>query len=266
MFDSLAAFTSLGDVALLAGLSTTRIAVAFLLLPVFSPDTVPAMVRNAIFLSLGLLSLALQPVLALDGLDTLQWLALFAREAAIGLGLGFGLAAFLWAFEAAGAIVDTKVAVANGQIMDPMSGQQLTPTGALLGRLASFLFMAGGGFLLFIGVLIDSFRLWPLAHPGWAPRLAGVGLFEQHVADLMALALLLAAPALVVMFAVDLGLGLVNRYAPQLNLIGISMSLKGLAATAIWLLILGHVVQAFGDELARRIAAILPGLQRLFGS
>jgi len=264
--ESLLAFTSLGNVALLAGLSSTRIAVAFLLLPVFSPDTVPAMVRNAIFLSLGLLSLVLQPALALQSLNAVQWIGLFGKEALIGLGLGFGLAAFLWAFEAAGAIVDTKVAVANGQINDPMSGQQLTPTGVLLGRIAGFLFMAGGGFTLFVGVLIESFRLWPLAQPGLSPRLSAVNLFEQHFADLMVLALLLAAPALVVMFAVDLGLGLVNRYAPQLNLIGISMSLKGLAATAIWMLILGHVVQAFGDELARRIAGILPGLQRLFGS
>jgi len=263
--ESLLALGSLGDVALLAGLSATRIAVAFLLLPIFAPDTVPAMVRNAIFLSLALLTLALQPALPVATLNAAQWVTLFGKEALLGLALGFGMAAFLWAFEAAGAIVDTKVAVANGQVNDPMSGQQLTPTGALLGRLASFLFMAGGGFLLFIGALLESFRLWPLGQLTLVPRLAGVALFEQQFGDLVVLALLLAAPALVVMFAVDLALGLVNRYAPQLNLITISMSLKGVAATAIWLIILGSLVQAFGDELARRLAAMLPGVQRLFG-
>lgn len=263
---TLAAFGSLSDVALLAGLSTTRIAAAFLLLPVFSPDTVPALVRNAIFLSLGLLSLALQPVLHLEGLSAAQWVGLFTKEAMLGLALGFGLGAFLWAFEAAGAIIDTKIAVANGQLSDPMSGQQVTPTGALLGRLAGFLFMFGGGFLLFVGVLVESFALWPIAELGLRPRLGAVSIFEQHFADMMVLALLLAAPALVVMFAIDLALGLVNRYAPQLNLIGISMSLKGLAAVAIWALILGNVVQAFGDELARRIGAVLPTLQRLIGN
>ena len=263
--DTLLSLGTLGDVALLAGLASTRVAVAFLLMPLFSPDTVPAMVRNAVFLSLGLLSLALQPSLALGSLNAAQWLGLFGKEALLGLGLGFGLAAFLWAFEAAGAIIDTKVAVANGQISDPMSGQQLSPTGALLGRLASFLFMFGGGFLLFVGVLLESYAVWPLAQTGLHLRLSAVSVFEQHLSDLMALALLLAAPALVVMFAVDLTLGLVNRYAPQLNLMGISMSLKGLAATLILLLILGNVVQAFGTELALRIGAVLPTLQRLFG-
>jgi type III secretory pathway component EscT len=150
-------------------------------------------------------------------------------------------------------------------VNDPLSGQQLSPTGALLGRLASFLFMAGGGFMLFVGLLLESFRLWPLGQLQLRPQLGAVTLFEAHLADLMALALLLAAPALVVMFAVDLALGLVNRYAPQLNLMGVSTSLKGLAATAIWLLVLGNLVQAFSDELGRRLAAVLPTVARLWG-
>ena len=124
--------------------------------------------------------------------------------------------------------------------------------------------MAGGGFMLFVGVLLESYALWPLARMDLAPRVQGFTWFEAHFASLMGLALLLAAPALVVMFAVDLSLGLINRFAPQLNLIGISMSLKGVAATAIWMLLLGQIVDAFGAELARRIAAILPGVQRLF--
>src|SRR5207245_9455798 len=155
--ESLVTFHSLGDLALLLGLSSTRIAVAFLLLPVLWPDTGPALVRNAILLSLGLLTLALQPTVAIDTFSTSQWIALFAKEAMIGLALGFGLAAFLWAFEAAGQIVDTKVSSSNAQLTDPMSGQQVSISGALLGRVAGFLFMFGGGMLLFVGVVIELF-------------------------------------------------------------------------------------------------------------
>ena len=260
---SLASLDSLRELALLVALSSTRIAVAFLLLPVFALDTVPALVRNAVFLALGLLVVALQPALPVGGLGNTQWFALFIKEALLGLALGFGLAAFLWAFQAAGQIVDTKVALANGQLMDPMSGQQVSVTAALLGRLAGFLFMFGGGFMLFIGALLESFRGWPIGALRLAPRVGAVLVFEQHLSDFMSLAFLIAAPALVVMFAVDLALGLVNRYAPQLNVIALSMSLKGLAATAIWLLVLGNLVQLFGDELARRIAALLPTLARI---
>ena len=79
--------------------------------------------------------------------------------------LGFGLAAFLWAFEAAGAIVDTKIAVANGQLFDPMSDTQLPPTAVLLSRVATFLFIVSGGLMLFVGVLIESYRLFPINQP-----------------------------------------------------------------------------------------------------
>jgi type III secretion protein T len=261
----LAAYQSFAQVALLVGLAGARIAVAFLLLPVFAPDLVPPMVRNAFFAALALLTLALQPALDVQALNTLTWVALFGKEALLGLVLGFALAAFLWAFEAAGHIVDTKIAVVNGALPDAMSGDQLTPTAVLLSRLATFLFMASGGFMLFVAVLVESYRVFPLGQLQLVPRLAAVGFFERHFADLMALALLLAAPALVVMFALDLALGLVNRYAPQLNLIGVSMSLKGVAGIAVWMLVFGNLVQAFGEELARRIAAVLPAAQRLFG-
>jgi len=89
--------------------------------------------------------------------------------------------------------------------------------------------------------------------------------FDDEGGTLADAARLLAAPVLVVMFAIDLALGLVNRFAPQLNLISLSMSLKQLAAIAVWLVVLGNLVQAFGDELARRLADVLPGLERAFG-
>ena len=254
---------SLADLALLAGLSATRMAVAFMVLPIFSQETVPALVRNAIFLSLGLLAMALQPAVSPLLWTTAQWMGLFAKEAWLGLCMGFGLASFLWAFSAAGQVVDTKVAVANAQLTDPLSGQQVSISGIFLGRLMGYLFMVGGGFTYLVGTLIESFRLWPLAQLSLKPSMVGVRWFEAQWADLMTLTFLIAAPALVIMFAVDLVLGLINRFAPQLNVQSISSSIKGLASTAIWLLMLSTLVQGFTDEWMARIQHMLPALKTL---
>lgn len=264
--DSFSGFASLADAALLVGLSSTRIAVAFLLLPVFAPDTIPAMVRNAICIALAVLVLALQGAVSPHSWTSLQWLALFGKEAALGIALGFGMAAFLWAFSAAGQIVDTKVGVSNAQLTDPMSGQSVSLSGALLGRLAGFLFMSGGGFLLYAGALIESFRAWPLGLIGFAPQMTGMAMFEHHFSDLMALSFLLAAPALVIMFAVDLVLGLINRFAPQLNVSAVSASVKGLASTAVWMLMLSTVVHGFNTAFAQRIAPLLQEVGRVMGA
>lgn len=49
--------------ALLIAAASARIATAFLLIPIFASDTVPALVRNSIFIALGLVTLSLQPAL-----------------------------------------------------------------------------------------------------------------------------------------------------------------------------------------------------------
>lgn len=261
--EALASIGSLRDLALLVGLSTTRVAVAFLLLPIFAPETVPAMVRNAVFAALGVLSIALQPQADVAQWSGLRWPVLMLKEAAIGGALGFGLASFIWAFEAAGQIVDTKLSISNGQLTDPLTGQQVSMSGAFLGRLASFLFMFGGGFSLFVGTLIESFALWPVAQLHWSPPRGAVQLFEQQFASLVSLAFLIAAPAIAVMFAIDLALGLVNRFAPQLNVISVSMSIKAVASTAVWLLMLGVLTQVFADQLASHLQALLPQLRKV---
>ncbi len=259
--EALAAISSLGDRALLVGLACTRFAVAFLLLPIFAPETVPAMVRNAIFVGLAIVTLAVQPVLPVQDWTPAQWLQLFGREALLGLGFGVLLGAVLWAFETAGQIVDTKVGATMAQVLDPMSGHQTSLSGALLSRLAMFIFMAGGGFMMFVAVLVQSFALWPLANPGLALPRDTLAVFEAAFASFAVLSLMLAAPCILVLYVVDLALGLVNRYAPQLNLISVSMSIKGLAATLVWLVLFVPLVTAMEDQIEAGIAGLLPALQ-----
>lgn len=263
--EALGALGTLSDQALLLGLCTARIAVAFLLVPLFTGDLIPATVRNAIFLSFGVLALMLQPPLAAGALQHVDWLRLFAKEVFIGGGIGFLFGTVLWAFEAAGQLIDTKVGATTAQVTDPLSGQQTPLTGAFLGRLANFVFMFSGGLLLFAGTLLDSYRLWPVMarlpalHPG------GLVVFEHAFGQLMLLALLVAAPALVVLFAIDGVLGLVNRYAPQLNVFALSMSLKTWASTLVLMLTLAAMVERVIVDVQGRPALVLKAMRSLFG-
>ena len=226
MGESFAAINNVADLALLAALASTRFAMAFLLLPILAQDTVPQMVRAAIFLAFGVITLAVQPMVVVNDFGVGDWIGLFAKEAFIGLALGLLLAAVLWAFDAAGEVVDGASGMGMAQIVDPLSGRQTSLSGAFLGRLAVYVFMFSGGLMLWVGVLMESFVLWPLAQQGLSIKLGGVTLFESAFAQFAGLTFMMAAPALVVLYAIDLSLGLMNRYAPQLNLISISMSLE----------------------------------------
>lgn len=251
------------DQLLLLGVATARVAATFLLLPMFSSETVPALVRNSIFVSLGVVSLALQPPLDPSLLGPGQWATIILKEVFVGIVIGFFFGSVLWALEAAGNIIDTKVGATLAQVVDPLSGHQTSLNGAFLRRLASVVFVAGGGLSLLLRVLMESYAIWPVAAP--MPVLTGssLALFEGEFGRLMVLATLFAAPVLTVLFLIDAGLGLMNRFAQQLNVFTLSMSIKAFAATFVLLLLVGSYVTAILRDMASRpgvIHGILTGL------
>ncbi len=251
------------DQALVLAIGITRVAAAFLLLPLFTPELVPALVRNSLFVGFGVIIIALQPDLAVLRLSGPQWVGLFAREAIIGIVIGFFFATILWAFDAAGRIIDAKSGATMAQIVDPLSGETTSLNGAFLGRLANFVFMFSGGLLLLVTVLISSFAIFPIS-PGM-PRLAmrETGVFEAEFSRFMSLAVVVSAPALVLLTVVEGGMGLVNRFAPQLNVFSLSLSIKSWLATAMVLATSGLLVQTLVNEIGSRPGVVLNLLRGL---
>src|SRR5205814_10108713 len=150
-----------------------------------------------------------------------------------GVTLGLLCAGGVWRCEAGGQVRDTTVGSTQPRVSEPLSGHQTSLNGALFARLASLVFMAGGGFMVFIGALLESYALWPVRSP--MPPLAegGARLFESELGRIMLLTLVVAAPALVLLYMIDGVLGLINRFAQQLNVTTLSMSLKAVAA--VWI-------------------------------
>ena len=263
--EAFAAYGDLSDLALLLGLAATRVAVALLLVPLFTSDLIPALVRSAIFLSIGALGLLLNPLPPPLPMSGLQWMGMFATEAFIGGAIGFMFGGMLWAFEAAGQIIDTKVGTTQAMLSDPLSGHQTTLTGALFGRLGSWVFMAGGGFMVLVGLLLQSYALWPVRSALPPLAVAGAQLFEAEFGRIMLMSLMLAAPALVLLYVVDGVLGLINRFAQQLNVFSLSMSLKAVAAVWIIWVQLGALLTLLQDDLLDRGGVVMQTLQGLLG-
>jgi type III secretion protein T len=255
----------LGDTALLLGLSTTRVAVAFLLVPLFTQEVVPSLVRNAMFVALALLSLVLQPSAGPLALSTWQWVTMFAKEAFIGATIGFFYAGVMWAFEAAGQVIDNKIGATQAQVADPLSGHQTSLNGAFFSRLASWIFMTSGGLMLMIGTLLESYANWPVRSPLPPLAQAGVRLFESELGRIMLMTLIIAAPALVLLYLVDGVLGLVNRFAPSLNVSSLAMSLKAVAAIWIIWIQFASLVRLLQEDLFVRGEVSLRSLRVLFG-
>jgi len=243
-------FDLLGNPLLALALVLPRVIGAFLMLPLMTQQTVPPMVRNSFMVSLGIIALPVALAgLPMEQLGTIEWPVIVLKEIFIGVAIGFCFGIVFWAVAAVGGVIDTQVGMSMAQVFDPIQGHQVTLHGEFLSQLATWLFMASGAFLVFLDLLMGSYVLWPVA--SYFPDLPAVGmnLFVGQFDFMMTTVLVMAAPVMVVMLVIDLSFGLVNRYAPQLNVFALTMPIKAWLATALILLLLGVYVELLLERL-----------------
>ncbi|ASJ70514.1 type III secretion system export apparatus subunit SctT [Granulosicoccus antarcticus] len=256
--DSAELFRLLADNLIVLSLSAMRVSVAFLLMPLFSKEGVPVMVRNSMFLSMALLSVLLQPSAQFDQFSTTMWLGLFAKEALIGSIIGVFFGFFLWAFEAAGVVIDMQIGASFALFFDPVVGNEVTLTGEILSRFASYMFLASGGLMLMTGVLLESFAIWPLVKPIASLRMASIALFQAEMSHFMSLTLRICGPIMAVVFVIDVSMGLINRFAQQFNVYFLSMSIKSITTILMIIILLPFLVGVIVDEMQMQVAN-MPG-------
>ena len=238
--------------ALLIGVASARFAFAFLMLPLFSPGLIPPLVRNSVIVAFGLIALSLPIGFDPSALSAPQWLWLYAREAAAGVVIGFFYGTFLWAMASAGEIIDSKTGATIAQVIDPLSGASQSLTALLLGRFAQVTFVTAGGLTLLVGTLMISFAVWPMGPEGVTLDLSAVGLFEEEFGRFFYYAFVIASPALLILYLIDLGMGLLNRFAQNFNVFTLSLPIKTTAAIFVTILLLPLLGQMVVADLGSR--------------
>ena len=212
-----------------------RILAMFAVLPIFNPQIVPGMIRLGIASSLGLLVAPSLIQAATPQLSTVQWLFVMCKEAFIGFTIGFALALPFWAFEGIGFLIDNQRGASIAATLSPLTGNDSSPLGLLFNQAFIVFFFLCGGFSILLGALYDSFRLWPVFE--WVPVMhpEAMPLVLAQLGAMVRLAVLFAAPVTVAMFLAELGLALISRFVPQLQVFFIAMPVK--SALAFFILV-----------------------------
>jgi type III secretion protein T len=243
-------------------LSQPRILAMCAMLPLFNRQLMPGMMRYGICATLGLVLVPmLAPRYAQIDLGTLDLLLLVAKEVFIGLVLGWLIAVPFWIFEAVGFIVDNQRGASLGATINPATGNDSSPLGILFNQAFMVFFLVSGGFSLMLTILYDSFRLWDLWD--WTPALhrESIPLMLDQLSGFARMVLLFAAPAIVAMFLAELGLALVSRFAPQLQVFFLAMPIKSGLALLVLVLYMSTLFEYAGDTV-RHLPDILPFLDK----
>lgn len=218
-------------------LSLPRMAAVFSVAPFMGGKLVHGMLRNAIIASM---MLVLYPIVASTLPESppqgIEFLALVVKELLVGLFIGLVAGIIFWAVQGAGFLVDMARGASMADIFDPLAGENTSILGSLLFQAATVLFFTTGGFLAFLFTLFQSYAAWPVASMFPEPGQEFQNFFLAQADLLMRYSLLLAAPIVIISFLIDLAMGFINRFAPQLNVFFLSMPIK--SGVAVFVLVL----------------------------
>lgn len=244
-------------------LALPRVAGLIWVLPVIAMNDLPGMVRQVLSLALCLPMLPMTHHLATTvDLVPFVWMLTLFKELAIGAFIGFGLGVFIWVFAHLGELVDTQSGYANLFIFNNILNTSTGPFATTATQAGIALFIAVGGLRVAMETLLGSYVVWPIDHA--VPR--GKLLFEAfavtHVETLYSLTVKLAAPAMLILLILEVGLGLVARFGKQIDTSSISFAIKALAG-----LVVVAVLLNFSIDIVGNVAQSATALSRLlFGS
>lgn len=242
-----------------------RIGGAFFICPALSENMIPGLARKAVVLALSsfMVPFVMKSMPAND-MGVLFVSLLMLKEIFIGFIIGFFVAIPLWIAEGVGSFIDNQRGATMGEVYSPLNGSQVSVFGIFFSQIASTLFFASGAVFAFLGALYGSYKIYPV----FAPLISfadGADINAILSLDSLVQAILvLAAPAVIIMFLATLGLGLVNRTAPQLNVFFLSMPVKSAIGIAILIVYLPYVldviIRAKEGELLGNAGEIIKGL------
>lgn len=218
------------------GLLLVRPGTLILAAPGFGGAFLPAQMKVALT---ALLAIALMPLVGVPQIDSATGVAVVVgREMAIGLSLALALRALTAAAELGGHLVGFQMGLSYSAIVDPGSGVRNNAVAILYLNIAIVVFFLTNAHHAVLRALGDSYRMLPIGtgHVGQSVAQGVVALLGL----VFAFGVRLAAPLVVVLLVAEVGLALVARAAPALNL----MAVGGPLRLILGLLLLGVIAPA----------------------
>ena len=233
--------------------------VAFVaMLPLFSWRGIPIVLRVFFaFLVSVLLALNWEGSLALPGSD-LQMILLLGKELIVGLLFGYLVYLFLSVFLMSGQFMDHKAGLMMAGTFDPLFGGQITLLGQFFYFLAVVFYLTINGHHLLFFSLKESFNPIPLGGPFLPASLLWD--FVKIFFRLFLLAFQIAAPVIIVIWVMDIALGLLSKTVPQIHVFIVGLPLKIALVLLVFLLLLpplGKTMAEVFDQLSRDFVLIM---------
>jgi len=225
-------------------LTFARIGTMVMLIPGLGEQNLPSRVRLTMALVLtAILMPAHQQAYHVDLKELGPIILLLLQEIVIGAVLGLTARLAISALQIAGTVVAQQLGFGFVTAVDPTQNQQGVLVGNFLTVLGIALIFATDLHYLVIAALNDSYNIFK---PGEMPLTGDVAKhITQIVATAFRIGIQLAAPFLVFGLLFNLGLGVLSRLMPQMQVFFIGLPLAILLGLLLLLLVIGAMMGTF---------------------
>jgi len=233
-----------------------RISALLLTAPIFSLDVVTIRIRILFAVALTLVIYPLGTWTAIDPVSARGLLEIF-NQILIGSLIGLMLQVVTAALVLGGQSISASLGLSMANMIDPNVGN-VPVIAQFLVILSTLIFVGMGGHTLIVAIVLESFRTLPIGQ-----FLVGDTTFTNFLAwssVMFAGALLLALPVMAALLFVNVGLGVVTRAAPSLNIFAVgfaAMIPAGLLVMIVSMSHLGHRIEWLWLQAFLRVRNLL---------
>ena len=240
------------DVTLLPALAAAfmlvfaRVGAMVMLMPALGEENIPMRVKLSIALLLTLVLLPLhRSAYHIDMTSLSGLLVLMLHEIVIGIILGATARVTLSALQVAGSVIAQQMGLGFVTSVDPTQGQQGVLVGNFLTMLGITMLFATDSHHLIIAALNDSYSIFS---PGEVMPSGDVAaLATRAFAAAFKIGMQLSAPFLVFGLVFNIGLGVLARLMPQMQVYFVGVPLSILAGFLIFAVVLTAMMGSFLD-------------------
>jgi len=243
----------------------TRVSGIFIISPFFGSLNIPVYFRAAASFAF---TLVLFPVVDnVQGVEApatvLGYTGAVLSELFVGWLIGFIAYISFATITMAGKVMDMQVGFAIVNVMDPTSGQQMPLIGSFLYNLGVIVFLVTNGHHMIISALFESFKLVPIL--GASPDLSLPLIIARFTTGIFLTGMKIAMPVTFAILLVNVGMGILARTMPQMNIFVVGIPLHLMIGMLILTMVLPFYVlflDVVFDEMYGNITIALEALQQ----
>ena len=239
-----------------------RVGAMIIFVPILGSRQIPAVLKIGLilFLSIAIFPLVQdRPIPEPKGLFDLSKFLMI--DLTIGLGIAYISRLIFAAVQVAGTVVDFQMGFGVVNVIDPQTDTQVSVTAQLQNILAVFIFLAIDAHHYIFQAIVDSFFVINPFEINFA------SVTPEYVLHLFSAtfttAVKISAPVMAILFFLSVGLGLVARTVPQMNVFIVGFPLQigvGLLMVGLSISFFSIIVQNEMHDMPAKFVGFMRGL------